>query len=266
MKTKTLIKEQIEQVKNYIAKFPLEFYWDYRDRIEDKKTINKLLDSETNLYDLEMELMEYNIDYIFELEREYCKNLRMEFEFLEDWEDEEILEFFDIAIDMRIDDLLRKTDIVLRVELGSNYEGVRYSEDIENSLYLQEVLPLIEKYIDKKELERELYNMTSLCNVFTFVFRTTLNEVIGIREKIKKAKAIKINSDVIFGLFDGLYGGGGLMEMNLKEDVVIPLKKGCWGKTDYDSVNIFLDDGDNYGFQSVYGTIVDVYGTIEIIN
>ena len=262
-----LTQEQEKTVEEYILKYPLEFYWDYREKLNDKEKIDKLLDSEESLIDLETELLEYNVDYIFELEMEYCNDLKEEFEFLQDWDKVDIIDYFDIAVDMKIDKLLENTEVVLRVELSSNYEGISYTDDPEESEYLKEVLPLLEPYIDKKELERELINILSHCNVFTFVFKTTLDKVVGIREKIKKAKAIKIDNNVIFGLFDRAYGSGSIMEMNLKNDIVIPVKDGCWGKTKYDSVDVYLDDGSDYGFQSVFG--VDSYyipeGKIEII-
>jgi len=262
-----LTQEQEKAVERYIQKYPLEFYWGYNCKIEDKKMIDKLLDSEESLIDLETELLEYNVDYISELEKEYCNVLKEEFEFLQDWNNVDIINYFDITVDMRINELLKNTEVVLRVELSSNYEGISYTDDPEESLYLKEVLPLLEPYIDKKELEKELINIASHCNVFTFVFKTTLNKVIGIREKIKKAKVIKIDNDVIFGLFDHAYGSGSIMEMNLKDDIVIPVKEGCWGKTEYDSVDVYLDNGSDYGFQSVFGT--NSYyipeGKIEII-
>ncbi len=134
-------------------------------------------------------------------------------------------------------------------------------ESPEESEYLKEILPLISHAIDKKELEREVLNNNGNTSIFSAVFATTADNLIDLNKLIKEGRNIIIPHNAIFGLFDSFIGGGSIMGMNLRENLKLPIQ---WGNTEYDKITVEIDDENKYGFQSVFGSYVNVEADFEI--
>jgi len=247
-------KELEKQIKKYCEDNPIKIYWDYRDKLGVGEV--KMIMKEDGLLDLEETLFDYNLDYICQLENDCFCNMVEDLGISEDLEDE-AREFFDYykEMDINIDQLLKNTNVVVRIEINSNYEGISYMENPEESEYLKEILPLISHAIDKEELEREIINNSGNVSVFTAVFSTSADNLVGLDKLIKEGKNIIIPHNAIFGLFDSFTGSGSIMEINLKENLKLPIQ---WGQTEYDKITIEIDDDDKYGFQSVFGSYVNV--------
>jgi len=247
-------KEFEKQIKKYCEDNPIKIYWDYRDELSVGEV--KMIMEEDGLLELEQDLFELNMDYLVELEEDAVNNMIEDLEISEELEEEARELFAEYKmLNLNTKQLLENTNVVVRIEINSNYEGISYMENPEESEYLKEILPLISHAIDKKELEREVLNNSGNTSIFSAVFATSADNLVGANEKLKTAKYIVISKEAIFGLFDSFIGGGSIMEMNLKENLKLPIQ---WGQTEYDKITIEIDDDDKYGFQSVFGSYINV--------
>jgi len=77
---------------------------------------------------------------------------------------------------------------------------------------------------------QELINATSHMNVLTFLVKTTLRDLFNIAEAMlsftngtPKESCVVLRKDTMCGLFDPWYGAGSLLEIELQNDVVIPV-------------------------------------------
>ena len=247
-------KELEKQIKKYCEDNPIKIYWDYRDKLGVGEV--KMIMEEDGLLELEQDLFELNMDYLVELEEDAVNDMIEDLEIPEELEEEARELFAEYKmLDLNTKQLLENTNVVVRIEINSNYEGISYMENPEESEYLKEILPLISHAIDKEELEREIINNSGNVSVFTAVFSTSADNLVGLDKLIKEGKNIIIPHNAIFGLFDSFTGSGSIMEMNLKENLKLPIQ---WGQTEYDKITIEIDDDDKYGFQSVFGSYVNV--------
>jgi hypothetical protein len=245
-----LRKKCIEYLKNNEQ----TVYWDYQDKLS-LEQVDKLMKSQDNYYELENDLWERNIDYICDLEHEVLKNMQNEFSELEDFEISELREEFMeyINTDFNIEQLIRNTpDVRIRVVIHSNYEGVSYTDrgtgDFKDSDYIREVRKLLKGKIDEKSFQVELDNICSCVNQFIFYFKSDVHSLIGINEKFKKS--ITIPKEAWAGFYDSWNGSGSVLEVKLLEDIT--LKKQYW-KTEYDVIDIVLDEAHKYSVEKVYG-------------
>ena len=256
MKRKIVTYENIELLTKtkqkcieYLKNNPIILYWNYRDSLS-LEQIKSIMISKDNYYELENEIYENCIDYICEMEYQLLQNMKTEMPELENFDVKDIRdEFVDfIFTDINMEDILKNTpDVNVRVVIHSNYEGVGYN-DIDESEYLKQIKKLLKGKYDKKSLQQELDNLCSCCNQLIFYFKTKVENLIGIKEKFKKE--ISIPKDVIVGFFDSFNGSGSVLEMELKEDIRI---KKQHGKTEYDVVDIILDETCKYSVIETYG-------------
>lgn len=94
-----------------------------------------------------------------------------------------------------------------------------------------------------KLLYEEVYNCTSHMNALTFLIEATLEELIIMQSK-SNIKYIKINKSAKAGLCDFWNGAGGLLNIQLEKDIVIPMKY----------IHSSLPDGlVGYGINEIYG-------------
>jgi hypothetical protein len=134
MDTMEVVQYKIpDEVKNkiveYLKKNPPEFYWDYRQEC-DVKQLNEILTEKDGLLDFENELLDMNLDYVFELEHDALENAFNslsdedklaccnpddnvedveEIDFNERYEDlrDEFLDY--LIVDVRAEELIRKS-------------------------------------------------------------------------------------------------------------------------------------------------------------
>jgi len=261
MKKKVITYEEVkisDEVKKkcieYLKSNPKTIYWDRNDKLS-LEQIDKLMKSQDDYYELENDIWEHNIDYICELEDNLLKEIGNNFPELEDIEISDLRdEFCDyLSVDLNIEQLVRNTpDVRVRVVIHSNYEGVNYADrgigDFKDSDYIREVRKLLKGKIDDKSFQQELDNIMSCVNQFIFYFKTDIQSLIGINEKFKKS--ITIPKEAWAGFYDSWNGSGSVLEVKLLEDVTL---KKRYGKTEYDSIDIVLDENNKYSVEEVYG-------------
>jgi len=238
----------------YLEKNPIVFYWDYRDQLT-LDQVEKIMESDEKMSEMECEIWENSIDYLSDLERELLKNMKEEFEELNDFDIEEIREeFIDfIHTDLNIKQLLRNTPAVnVRIVVNSNYEGVGYTDrgngNFTGNEYIRDIKKLIKGKYEQKSFREELDNICSCVNQFVLYGKCDVEDLIGIKEKFKKSITISKNSWA--GFFDCWAGSGSLLGIKLKDDITLPKQ---YGSTQYDDVSIVLDETNSYSAMEVYG-------------
>lgn len=93
-------------------------------------------------------------------------------------------------------------------------------------------------------------------NAFTFLFKTTIGELIGFNKE--SIEGIKISKDTNCGLVDFWYGAGGPIEVELEKDIIVP--------SNY--IDSFTIDGGRgtYSIDSIYGPTREIWnGKYEIL-
>jgi len=75
MKKKVITYEEVKisedlkaKCRVYLQNNPITIYWDYRDEL-DLEQIEKLMKSQEDYYELESDIWENNIDYIYDFNR-----------------------------------------------------------------------------------------------------------------------------------------------------------------------------------------------------
>lgn len=237
----------------YLKDNPIFIYWDYNDKLS-LEQVDKIMESEEAYHEVMDEISENNIDYVFGLGEELVSNMKEEFNELKDFENSELMEeFLDfISIDKNIEQLLKNTpDVRIRVVINSNYEGVGYQaineDNFKHDDYIKQIKKILKGKYEEKSFQSELDNICSYVNQFIFYMKCDVESLKGIKEKFKKSITIPKNS--WGGFFDNWQGGGSILEVKLTEDITI---KKQHGKTEYDSVDIVLDEAHKYSVEEVY--------------
>lgn len=238
----------------YLQENPLEMYFDYRDQLS-LEQVEKIMTSEEEYQDLENEIWENNIDYIGELEDQLINNMKGEFSELEQFETPEIREEFleYLCVNVDIKQLLKNTPSVrIRVVIHSNYEGVGWQDrgegDFKESDYIREVKKLLKGKYEEKSFQQELDNICSSVNQLIFYMKCDVEDLIGIKEKFQKKITIPKNSWM--GFYDCWNGSGSTLEVKPLEDITL---KKQWGKSEYNTIDIVLDENNKYSVENVYG-------------
>ena len=292
-----LIKKIVlfEKIKKYIDKVGNpEFYWHYDSRISDEQ-IEKLI-TNTGDYDLYQDISEQNMDYTWEIEDEFIKEIHLEFEDTIDsisWEEYEFREaMYELFyVEMNIDQLLRNTrSVPIRVSMYSDYDCINsngfngskywyeesYFKDMVDCLNLNPK-KIKESFLDHKitpagrwpDLKRR--NGKELVSYKSFseeiIESCTAANLLTFMGRIDVNDVSDINgqiSKIIIpkgnrcGLFSTMYGGGSQMEMELLQDFEIDLNG---------SLNLMLDATNKYSISDTYGVRDDFFGkNVRIIN
>lgn len=182
-------------------------------------------------------------------------------------------------------------DIPVRLELLSNYDcinshwlessgGYSYCEsyfgDMVDTLNLnprkvkkiltENSVTVVGRFPDKRgrdgkelvsygDFYRELVNSCCGANLLIFVSKLNIKELYENDFRIDKVKIPKGNR---CGLFSSCYGGGSLLEMELKQDIEIPL-----GKKEYPRYRLEVESRENryhFSLDEVYGVCNSFYG------
>jgi len=248
--SKTLKEKCIKYLKNN----PITLYWDYRESLS-LEQIEKLMKSQNDYYELENNSWERNIDYIYDLECQLLEEMKNEIPELEEFETSELREeFLDfLGADTNIKQLIKNTpDVRIRVVIHTNLDGVGWQErgkgDFKGNEYIREVKKILKGKYDKKSFQQELDNICSSVNQLIFYFKSSVNDLIGIKERFKNK--ITIPKESWCGFYDSWNGSGSVLGIKLLKNITI---KKQYGKTKYDSVNIVLDENNKYSVEEVYG-------------
>ena len=124
-----LTKKKENEIIKWMQENPVEFYWDYRDKLskEDIEKIFKNIDKiEEGLSEVECLLYEHNLDYICELEDQVLKNMLEEFNLEDNEKSEDIKDYFRdyISINYGIKELLRSSTVNVVAKINSDYDCI----------------------------------------------------------------------------------------------------------------------------------------------
>ena len=250
-----LISEEVKtKCQKYLQDNPISIYYDYRDRLS-LEHVEKIMTSMDDYYELENEVYELNLDYICNLENQLIEEMQSEYEELKDFDVNDLREeFMDyIIVNNDIEQLLKNTpDVRIRVVVHSNYEGVGYQsredDNFKHDDYVKHLKRILKDKYEEKSFQQELDNICSCVNQFIFYMKCDVKSLIAIKEKFKRSITIPKNSWA--GFYDSWNGSGSVLEVKLTDDV--KLKK-QHGKTQYDNIEIVLDENNKYSVENVYG-------------
>lgn len=239
----------------YLKDNPITMYWDYGDSLS-LEQVDKIMTSKEAYWELENAIWENSMEYVCDLEYELLKSMQEEFSELEGLDINHDLrdEFLDyISIDFNMEQLLRNTpDVRVRVVVHSNYEGVGYQSrgngNFRGNEYIREIKKMLRGKYDKASFKQELDNVCSSVNQFIFYFKAGVEDLIAIKEKFKNK--ITIPKNAWCGFYDSWNGSGSVLEVKLLKNVTL---KKQYGETEYDSVDIVLDENNKYSVEEVYG-------------
>jgi len=267
------VKNQISEklfndIQKYIEKYNPKIDFDYNNSL-DKNQINQILENGIdNFYN---DLYENNLDCIFETEDYFIKsiandyfeelteelNIDSDYNFESEKEsiiNDNLVEFIKdnfsefIHVDLNRNQFLNQ-DVLCHVTVYSNYDCTNTTNEIDESEnYLSEIWKSVAiKGIKKQDYLSEFYNTGTAC-LLTFLFETSLNDLIKLRENFKNS--IVIPKGTTFGFFGTFYGNGS--QFSHKTYKTIKLNK-IYGETKYDSISIHFDGELSYNIQDVYG-------------
>ena len=269
---------------------------DYNDNLDDHRgLIQKCLDNK-NCEELWEKADEWYSDAEWEAVREIIAKLKEGCTVSGDFDEEDVDDIRDEIYNRNdsdvLKDLIKRTDdIPIRVEMLSNYDcinsnwfesqgGYRYEEsyfgDMVDTLNLNpaKVKKLLlehgyevhERFPNRKSRDgkeqvsyeqfyQELVNSCCGANLLTYIGKVNLKELYDAGFSLKEIVIPKGNC---CGLFSSMYGGGSLLEMELKQDVRLKLEV-----KDYHGFRFRLDDERSkydYSVQHVYGVCDSFFG------
>ena len=247
-----LTKKKRGEIQKYLENNPIKIYWDYNNSLS-HKDIQKILSSKDGLLDLEEELYEMNIDYIYNLEYELCKSVIEEFE-LDIEPDEFREEFIDyIFSDINIEGLLNNTpDLTILTKVHSNYDCTTSMQTLEDGDYLGSVYKRVKKAVTEQEYLNEFYNSYT-ASIFCFAWKMPIEEYLKLKNSFNKSIIIPENTQ--YGFFSSFNGSGSTFEARTIKPITLPKIDA----TEYDCIDLIADIEQSY-------TMADVYGDTNFID
>ena len=238
----------------FLNKTDRTVYWDRGDCLSVEQ-VDKAMKEKDGWDNLESEILENNIDYICDLEYEILEELKQEFDELQDIELSDLRdEFLDyLKVNFDIEGLLRNTcNIRVRVVIHSNYEGCGWQDregdpSFKHNDYVKAIRKLLKGKYEEKSFQQELDNICSSVNQFIFYFKCDAKVLRNIKEGWQK---ITIPKQAWAGFYDTWNGSGSVLEVELTDDITL---KRQYGKTEYDTVEIVVDEANKYSVENVYG-------------
>lgn len=268
MKQQTIQKMDINKLADRIEKNQyLELYWDYRDSLSEEQIL-KILKEEEGLNEVEQELIELNYNYAFEIIDNAIKEELTEEELnsLTEEEKEELRYECESRFNFNIKDLIKNSEIRLRVTLETNEDMICFVDNLhKGSQTIKEFKRVFRGKYKKEDLESEINNIMNDYANFTFFFKVRGLSILELREELFKGY-LTLRKGFNFGLFNSWVGGGSVLEMELQKEVTLNLKD--WRlknqkeeiiqnlkeeKESYWNVSIKGDNISKYGIQEVYG-------------
>ena len=242
-------KDLRAKVVEYIENNQPEMYWDYNDSLS-KDQVSKILESEDGLMDLENELYEMNLDYLWDIENDFLKSVYDDFEVDIDFDDfkEDFQEY--VCIDMNFNQLLSNTpDITALILVHSNYDCATSMSDInESESYLNDVWLRSKTGCLKKDFQWEASQIYG-GSLLAFVFKTDVKNLIDIKSSFKTS--ITIPKGTQYGFFSSFVGSGSPFERITHKAMTLPKLQP--NATEYDCIDIIADFEQSYTMDDVYG-------------
>lgn len=243
----------------------LEMYWDYRDSLTEEQLI-KIITDEDYLWEVENELQDYNSSYIYETINSLIDNYETDKNITLNEEEREDLKCeCESRFDYNINQLIKQSNINIRVELLSN-EDMIYYQDWKKTDTIKYFKERFKGCFKVKDLEKEFNELPNDYALITFYFNVKGLDILTLRGQVLNGK-ITLRKGLEFGLFNSWVGGGSVLEIPLlkeitlnlddwrmkdnKEKVIKVLKEGI--KESYYRASIKADNISKYSISEVYG-------------
>jgi len=251
MKTK-MTKKLEKEIIAYLDGEKAEVFWDCRDGLSSEQ-VSKILETEGGLFEIQDELWEYNIEYIFEIENQIVENVITEFD-IEGWEPEDIREHFldYIHVDLGFDNLLNNTsNITALVKVYSSYDCCNsFDNPKEPETYLIDVYSRVKTGVKRTDYEHEFFNGAYGGSLFCFAFNASLQDIVKLKKSMQNgAEFVNIPKGTQYGFFSDFQGAGSVFEKVTYRNMKVKIA----GDTEYDTLGIVADCEQSYSMQDVYG-------------
>jgi len=243
---KKLTKDVEKEIAEYIENNQPMVYWDNENvGIEGiKEILAKGMDEYLN------DLWESNIEYTWELEQYLIRAIQEKWD---EYDPDEIEEFSReiICVDLNTKGLLNNIpSLTCMAYVYSNYDCCNSMDRFEDGGYLPEVFERVKAGVLKKDYMDEFHNGAYGGCIFAFAFKTDIESLLEMEEKIKySGKKILIPKGTQFGFFSSFQGAGTMFEHVTHKDMELPLV----GETEYDSIGLTADITQSYNMSDVYG-------------
>ncbi len=264
-------KELNNKIIDYCEKNPIQIDFDYRDNLSNDQIIN-ILESGDNLWEVESEIVENSLDYMYETETYFINNDLLETfqeEILEDWNkqqndlnEEDVLEYLKdnyaeyVQSYFDINQLLNQSgNITCLIPFYSNYDCCNsFDNPKDQDSYLGDVYRRVKQGIKRKDFEHEFYNGAYGGSLFCLAFRSDIKTIMNLKSQLKDNEYINIPAGTEFGFFSSFQGAGSPFEQKTYRNMKIKIKE-----SEYDCTDIIADISQNY-------SMTDVYGSNDFIN
>lgn len=247
-----LTKKKRLEIQRYLESNPIKIEWNFDEKLSEKQILS-VLDSDEGLLDIENDLYEMNIVYIYNLEYELCKSVIEEFEL--DIEPDELREeFIDyIHSDINIEGLLNNTpDLTILAKVHSNYDCTTSMQTLKDEDYLGSVYKRVKKAVTEQEYLNEFYNSYT-ASIFCFAWKMPIEEYLELKNSFNKSIIIPENTQ--YGFFSSFNGSGSTFEARTIKPITLPKIDA----TEYDCIDLIADIEQSY-------TMADVYGDTNFID
>lgn len=173
-----------KKIIKYINDNQPELYWDYRDELSIEQ-IDTILSSKDGLTEIEDEIFENSIDYVFQLEDELIKKVIKEFniKFKTEEKEEEFKDFCRdyIRTDVNINELIDREKVILFYETDYNVGETWSLNDKEERDELRLIKKALKIPQKDKDYDKDLlmmFRQASYGGTLVIYFYTTLSEIV----------------------------------------------------------------------------------------
>lgn len=258
----TIPAELQNRLQKYIDDNPVKLDFDYRDEL-DKDQIIKVIESESGLMDLEYEIYENSLDWIFDNEKYFIENnMYEEFEtdlnkYFENREEatEYLMENFNPIVSLNMDDLLNNTgNLTCLIPVYSNYDCTNSFDTMETSDYLKQVYKRVKTGIKKSDFMNEHINGAYGGSLFCFAFQTDIKTLTELKTGLKKANQVLIPKGTQYGFFSSFQGSSSPFEKVTYREMKLNVKEtGKEFNSKYDCIGLIADIEQHYSMADVFG-------------
>ena len=267
--SETKLDKLEKKIITYIENNPIKIEWDYNDSLSAYQ-IQKIINSEEGIMEVESNIYEQNMDYLYEIEDYFIKdslynNFKEELTEIfkkdnpkaDDENLEEIiidylteLSHSFVILDTNMDQLLNNTpNLTCFLKVDSNYDCQTSIDDIDTpENYTSEVWKRVKSGVKKQNYLSEFYNMYTT-GIFMFGFECSVLDFISLKSQIEKAEKVIIPKGTTFGFFSSFNGSGSQFEHETYRNMTLDII----GVSEYDSISLIADIQQSYNFNDVYG-------------
>ena len=230
--------------------------FDYRNDVENYHVLEVIEKGIDSFYD---ECLDYNLDYIADLEQEYVNNIfneyaeEIEYLFKNGDDAEDYIRNFMPAIELNIKRLL-DYEITVLIPLYSNYDCTNSFDTLETSDYLKQVFKRVKNGVTKEGFINEHINGAYGGSLFCFAFNCSLSHFLELNLQIQKKKYLIIPQGTQYGFFSSSQVSSSPFEKETYQDFKLKIVENTKEYSpDYDHIGIIADLQQHYSLKNVFG-------------